>query len=77
MLLKRAEPNIENAVLENNQKNMKDLQFEDNFKVYLMLRRDGTHIFNSNGQVALKVFTDNELIKILTSGQIFEIPDEC
>lgn len=72
MLLKRAEPIIEQQVLNNAKKIMTDIK---DFKVYLLFKSDGNYLKNSNGRIAMKLYSDQELIKIITSGRVFSIID--
>lgn len=70
MILKRAEPIIEKQVLANAKKRVNDIT---GLKVYLLLAPDGSHLKNSNGRVAMRLFSDQEIIEIITSGQVFSV----
>ena len=70
MILKRAEPIIEKQVLSNAKKRVNDIT---GLKVYLLLAPDGSHLKNSNGRVAMRLFSDQEIIEIITSGQVFSV----
>jgi hypothetical protein len=66
-LLKRAEPKLEERVLENAHRFLPDTS---DLKVYLMLKPNGAFLKNSNGQVAMTLLTDNELKNELYDGNI-------
>jgi hypothetical protein len=72
LILKRAEPQIEKRALKIASQYMSNVS---NFRVYLMLNPDGTHKINKNGQVAMKIFSDQEILDSISSGQVFTLPD--
>lgn len=72
MYLKRAEPLLEERTLQDASLYLPNVR---DFKVYRLLNEDGSTKFNTNGQIALKMFSDQEILNNINSGAIFSLTD--
>ncbi|WP_298491714.1 hypothetical protein [uncultured Lactobacillus sp.] len=72
MILKRAEPSVEKEALQIAGQYMDNVS---SFKVYILLNSDGSHKLNTNGQVAMKMLSNEEIIEAVDSGKVFALPD--
>ena len=72
MYLKRAEPFLEERALQDASPYLPNVE---EFKVYRLLNPDGSSRFNTNGQVALKMFSDQEILNSINSGSMFYLKD--
>ncbi|MBD5316523.1 MAG: hypothetical protein HDS11_02475 [Bacteroides sp.] len=72
MYLKRAEPLLEERTLQDASLYLPNVR---DFKVYRLLNEDGSPKFNTNGQIALKMFSDQEILNNINSGAIFSLTE--
>lgn len=75
MLLKRASKNVEKSILLENKELAQELHVNlDNKKVYLQLNDDGSIRFNRNGNMAIAIYSDEELRKRILRGSEILLP---
>ncbi|QNQ82950.1 hypothetical protein FP435_00155 (plasmid) [Lactobacillus sp. PV037] len=72
MRLKRAEKVVEDKILKRSAELLPNIS---DFKVYFQVHNDGSYYLNSNGQIALQILTDEDILSKVNSGQMFEIPN--
>lgn len=75
--LKRASRKIEDKILaETREVNQQfDIPMDDDLKVYLRLKSDGSIMLNKTGQVGMTVLSDRDILNEITSGKVFSLQD--
>jgi len=75
--LKRASRKIEDKILaETREVNQQfDIPMDEDLKVYLRLKSDGSIMLNKTGQVGLTVLSDRDILNEITSGKVFSLQD--
>lgn len=73
--LKRASKEIEDKILEKTEKVNAEyhLPTERDLKVYLRLKDDGSFFMQPNGKVGMALLSDRELLRRITSGEVFSV----
>ncbi len=75
--LKRASRKIEDKILaETREVNQQfDIPMDEDLKVYLRLKSDGSIMLNKTGQVGMTVLSDRDILNEITSGKVFSLQD--
>lgn len=75
--LKRASRKIEDKILAETRKvnQQFDIPMDDDLKVYLRLKSDGSIMLNKTGQVGMTVLSDRDILNEITSGKVFSLQD--
>ena len=75
--LKRASRKIEDKILaETREVNHQfDIPMDEDLKVYLRLKSDGSIMLNKTGQVGMTVLSDRDILNEITSGKVFSLQD--
>lgn len=75
--LKRASRKIEDKILAETRKvnQQFDIPIDEDLKVYLRLKSDGSIMLNKTGQVGMTVLSDRDILNEITSGKVFSLQD--
>lgn len=75
--LKRASRQIEDKILAETRKVNQEfnIPMDEDLKVYLRLRSDGSIMLNKTGQVGMTVLSDQDILNEITSGKVFSLQD--
>ena len=75
--LKRAARKIEDKILAETREvhQQFDIPMDDDLKVYLRLKSDGSIMLNKTGQVGMTVLSDRDILNEITSGKVFSLQD--
>ncbi|KAA8780315.1 hypothetical protein [Lactobacillus crispatus] len=75
--LKRASRKIEDKILAETRKvnQQFDIPMDEDLKVYLRLKSDGSIMLNKTGQVGMTVLSDRDILNEITSGKVFSLQD--
>ena len=75
--LKRASRKIEDKILAETRKvnQQFDIPMDEDLKVYLRLKSDGSIMLNKTGQVGMTVLSDRAILNEITSGKVFSLQD--
>lgn len=73
--LKRASKQIEDKILAETKKVNQEfnIPMDEDLKVYLRLRSDGSIMLNKTGQVGMTVLSDQDILNEITSGKVFSL----
>ena len=75
--LKRASRKIEDKILAETIKvnQQFDIPMDEDLKVYLRLKSDGSIMLSKTGQVGMTVLSDKDILNEITSGKVFSLQD--
>lgn len=75
--LKRASRKIEDKILAETRKvnQQFDIPMDEDLKVYLRLKSDGSIMLSKTGQVGMTVLSDKDILNEITSGKVFSLQD--
>ena len=75
--LKRASRKIEDKRLAETRKvnQQFDIPMDEDLKVYLRLKSDGSIMLSKTGQVGMTVLSDKDILNEITSGKVFSLQD--
>ena len=75
--LKRAYRKIEDKILAETRKvnQQFDIPMDEDLKVYLRLKSDGSIMLSKTGQVGMTVLSDKDILNEITSGKVFSLQD--
>lgn len=75
--LKRASRKIEGKILAETRKvnQQFDIPMDEDLKVYLRLKSDGSIMLSKTGQVGMTVLSDKDILNEITSGKVFSLQD--
>ena len=75
--LKRASRKIQDKILAETRKVNKqfDIPMDEDLKVYLRLKSDGSIMLSKTGQVGMTVLSDKDILNEITSGKVFSLQD--
>ena len=75
--LKRASRKIEDKILAETRKVIQQfaIPMDEDLKVYLRLKSDGSIMLSKTGQVGMTVLSDKDILNEITSGKVFSLQD--
>ena len=75
--LKIASRKIEDKILAETRKvnQQFDIPMDEDLKVYLRLKSDGSIMLSKTGQVGMTVLSDKDILNEITSGKVFSLQD--
>ena len=75
--LKRASRKIVDKILAETRKvnQQFDIPMDEDLKVYLRLKSDGSIMLSKTGQVGMTVLSDKDILNEITSGKVFSLQD--